>query len=170
MIAPICHCSILSGEKYVFWEIKSSNMVSKVIIVTGASRGIGLAVAKYLLNASHKVVLVSRTAKELEAVKAQYPSQVQFLAADLTNMDVGKKMLEGENAGKNCKGNHAEPTYIGGSQDYGAGSPVIRPAGRHRHQPRRALAHETTGKLDSGRMEEDIRCQLLQRTCPGESE
>lgn len=64
-------------------------MASKVIIVTGASRGIGLAVAKYLLDASHKVVLVSRTQKELEAIKAQYPSQVQFLAADLTDTEVG---------------------------------------------------------------------------------
>lgn len=63
-------------------------MASKVIIVTGASRGIGLAVAKYLLNASHKVVLVSRTPGGLEAIKAQYPSQVKFLAADLTDMDV----------------------------------------------------------------------------------
>lgn len=69
-------------------------MASKVIIVTGASRGIGLAVAKYLLNASHKVVLVSRTAPVLEALEAQYPSQVQFLAADLTNMAVAPKIIE----------------------------------------------------------------------------
>ncbi|KAL1875700.1 hypothetical protein VTK73DRAFT_9955 [Phialemonium thermophilum] len=69
-------------------------MVSKVIIVTGASRGIGLAVTNYLLNASHKVVLVSRSQKDLEAIKARFPSQVEFLAADLTNFDTAPKVTE----------------------------------------------------------------------------
>ena len=63
-------------------------MASKVFIVTGAGRGIGLAVSQYLLRASHKVVLVSRTQSELEALKAQYPSQVEYLAADLTDFEV----------------------------------------------------------------------------------
>lgn len=63
-------------------------MSSKTIIVTGASRGIGLAISKYLLQKSHKVVLVARTESDLEALKKQYPSQVEYLAADLTNFDV----------------------------------------------------------------------------------
>ncbi len=63
-------------------------MPSKVIIVTGASRVIGLAVAKHLLQAMHQVVLVSRTQTELEALQKQYPSQVAYLAADLTDFDV----------------------------------------------------------------------------------
>src|SRR5262245_8489999 len=66
---------------------------SKVIIVTGASRGIGLAVAKYLLNASHKVVAVSRSTTQLQVLKNQYPSQIQILAADLANSDVGAHPL-----------------------------------------------------------------------------
>ena len=68
-------------------------MPSKVIIVTGASRGIGLAIARYLLEASHKVVLVARTASELENLKSRYPSQVEYLTADLTDLDVS---VEGE--------------------------------------------------------------------------
>jgi NADP-dependent 3-hydroxy acid dehydrogenase YdfG len=63
-------------------------MVSKVIIVTGASRGIGLAVANHLLNASHNVVLVSRSQQALQDLKDRFPSQVQYLAADLTVLDV----------------------------------------------------------------------------------
>lgn len=63
-------------------------MASKTIIVTGAGRGIGLAVSQYLLQKSHKVVLVARTESELEALKKQYPSQVEYLAADLTNFEV----------------------------------------------------------------------------------
>lgn len=63
-------------------------MTSKTIIVTGAGRGIGLAISKYLLQNSHKVVLVARTQSELEALKQQYPAQVEYLAADLTDFDV----------------------------------------------------------------------------------
>jgi NADP-dependent 3-hydroxy acid dehydrogenase YdfG len=63
-------------------------MASKVIIVTGASRGIGLAVADYLLKQSHKLVLVSRSTDQLQALKNQFPSQVEYLGADMTASDV----------------------------------------------------------------------------------
>lgn len=65
-------------------------MASKVVIVTGASRGIGLAVATHLLKApeSHKVVLVSRSEKELEQIKSSFPSQAVYLAIDLTAPEV----------------------------------------------------------------------------------
>ncbi len=60
----------------------------KVVIVTGASRGIGLAIAQDLLAGSHKVVLVARSAEPLQALKEQYPSQVEYLAADMGVADV----------------------------------------------------------------------------------
>lgn len=63
-------------------------MPSKVIIVTGASRGIGLAIAKWLIKNEHKVVLVARSQKDLEAIKNEHPSQVEFLAADLCDFKV----------------------------------------------------------------------------------
>ncbi|KAK3298251.1 uncharacterized protein B0H64DRAFT_70125 [Chaetomium fimeti] len=69
-------------------------MESKVVIVTGASRGIGLAVAQSLLAASHKVVLVSRSADQLQELKERYPTQVAFLAADMTVADTAWKVTE----------------------------------------------------------------------------
>jgi short-subunit dehydrogenase len=60
----------------------------KVIIITGASRGIGLAMANYLLRASHKVLVVARTREPLEELKKQYPGQVELLAADLSDFSV----------------------------------------------------------------------------------
>lgn len=63
-------------------------MASKTIIVTGAGRGIGLAISQYLLQKSHKVVLVARTETDLQALKQQYPSQVEYLAADLSDFTV----------------------------------------------------------------------------------
>lgn len=61
---------------------------SKSIILTGASRGLGLAIAKYLLRESHKLVLVARSAGPLEKLKEEYPSQVEFVAGDLGDFSV----------------------------------------------------------------------------------
>merc|ERR1711977_196819 len=68
-------------------------MSTKNILLTGASRGIGLAIAKFLLKDSHKVFLVARTAAPMEALKKEFPGQVEFLAADLGDFDVGPKAI-----------------------------------------------------------------------------
>lgn len=69
-------------------------MAAKVIIVTGASRGIGLAVTDYLLRQSHQVVLVSRTTDQLQVLKEKYPSQVEYLAADMTASDTAVRVVD----------------------------------------------------------------------------
>ena len=61
---------------------------SKVIILTGASRGMGLAMANYLLGASHRLVVVARSAEPLEDLKKKYPGQVELIAADLSDLSV----------------------------------------------------------------------------------
>lgn len=60
----------------------------KSILLTGASRGIGLAIANYLLKEKHNVFLVARTAAPMEELKKSYPGQVEFLAADLKDFEV----------------------------------------------------------------------------------
>jgi NAD(P)-dependent dehydrogenase (short-subunit alcohol dehydrogenase family) len=50
------------------WNESNEELKEKVAIVTGASRGLGRAVAKGLAAAGAKVALFSRTADELEAV------------------------------------------------------------------------------------------------------
>ncbi|OTB17042.1 hypothetical protein K445DRAFT_316551 [Daldinia sp. EC12] len=69
--------------------------MSKVFIVTGASRGLGLAVAQSLIQASHKVFLVARTEKDMQTLKAQHSSSVDFIAADLADLKVAPKIIEG---------------------------------------------------------------------------
>ncbi|KAL3418968.1 AMP-binding enzyme [Phlyctema vagabunda] len=61
----------------------------KVLIVTGASRGIGLATARFLLQGSNKVVLAARTAAPLQKLKDEFPGQVEYIAADLCDFSVG---------------------------------------------------------------------------------
>jgi short-subunit dehydrogenase len=66
---------------------------SKAIILTGASRGIGLAIAQYLLRASHRLVLVARSAEPLQKLKSEYPGQVEYIAADLADFSVCNTVL-----------------------------------------------------------------------------
>ncbi|GJC82709.1 putative oxidoreductase C30D10.05c [Colletotrichum liriopes] len=69
-------------------------MASKVIIVTGASRGIGLAIAQHLLKDSHKVVLAARSKDQLEALKTAHPGQVEYVAGDLGDLKSIPKIAE----------------------------------------------------------------------------
>lgn len=63
-------------------------MTSKVFIVTGASKGIGAAIAKYLLGQSHKVVVTARSQDPLEALKKSHPDQVEYVAGDMVDPEV----------------------------------------------------------------------------------
>ncbi|KAI0173609.1 NAD(P)-binding protein [Hypoxylon sp. FL1284] len=69
-------------------------MSSNVYIVTGASRGLGLAIAELLVQASHKVFLVARSEKDLKAIKAQHGSAVEYMAVDLTDFKTAPKVVE----------------------------------------------------------------------------
>lgn len=68
--------------------------MSKAFIVTGASRGLGLAVAQKLIQDSHKVFLVARTEKNLQELKSQHPAAVDFFAADLADLKVAPKIVD----------------------------------------------------------------------------
>ncbi len=90
-------------------------MAPKTIIVTGASRGddcntliylksldlpvitgIGLAIAQFLLKApqSSNVIVIARSKSPLERLQEEYPSQVQFLAGDLSDFSLAKDAIE----------------------------------------------------------------------------
>ncbi|CRG88692.1 short-chain dehydrogenase [Talaromyces islandicus] len=70
-------------------------MASKTIIVTGASRGLGLTISKYLLTTSppNNVVVLARSAEPLQALKAQYPNNVEYIAGDLADHSLGEKAV-----------------------------------------------------------------------------
>jgi NADP-dependent 3-hydroxy acid dehydrogenase YdfG len=62
-------------------------MASKVFIVTGASKGLGAAIVQHLLAQSHKVVVTARSENLLQKLKEAHPTQVEYLAGDITSSD-----------------------------------------------------------------------------------
>ncbi|KAI1844994.1 hypothetical protein JX265_008421 [Neoarthrinium moseri] len=68
--------------------------MSKAYIVTGASRGLGLAVAQLLLRASHKVFVVARSEAGLQKLKSEHPSSVEYASADLGDLKTAPSIIQ----------------------------------------------------------------------------
>lgn len=69
--------------------------MTKTIIVTGASKGIGAAIAEFLLKKSHNVVLIARTERPLQELRTKYPEQVLVLARDLADRSLAQEAVDG---------------------------------------------------------------------------
>ncbi|PCH00336.1 Short-chain dehydrogenase/reductase SDR [Penicillium occitanis (nom. inval.)] len=71
-------------------------MAPKTIIVTGASRGLGLAISKYLLTTTppNNIIALARSAEPLQTLKNQFPENVEYIAGDLTDRTIGDKAVE----------------------------------------------------------------------------
>ena len=62
--------------------------MNKLVIVTGASRGLGLAICRQLLQQGFTVLALARTlSTDLNALTEQYGSDLTFVSADLSDLD-----------------------------------------------------------------------------------
>ena len=68
-------------------------MTGKVIVITGASSGIGAALAKRVAHKGAKVVLAARREKELNEVAAGCGSEALAVIADVTKRDDVKRIV-----------------------------------------------------------------------------
>jgi NADP-dependent 3-hydroxy acid dehydrogenase YdfG len=67
-----------------------NTQASKVILITGASSGIGEATARYLVRQGHRVVLGARRIERLQALAEELagePGRVAYRALDVTRFD-----------------------------------------------------------------------------------
>ncbi|MFT7400115.1 MAG: 3-oxoacyl-[acyl-carrier protein] reductase, partial [Rheinheimera aquimaris] len=62
--------------------------MNKLVIVTGASRGLGLAICRQLLQQGYTVLALARTlSSDLNALTEQYDSGLTFVSVDLSDLD-----------------------------------------------------------------------------------
>ncbi|MDX1642342.1 MAG: SDR family NAD(P)-dependent oxidoreductase, partial [Balneolaceae bacterium] len=61
--------------------------MSEHILITGASRGIGFEIAKYLATKNCTVTAIARSEDKLEQLRAFAPEQIFSLPLDITDDD-----------------------------------------------------------------------------------
>lgn len=64
--------------------------MSKHIVITGASRGIGSETAKYLVNQGCSVTAIARSEKKLNQLRAYAPEQIFVLPLDITQKNAAE--------------------------------------------------------------------------------
>jgi NAD(P)-dependent dehydrogenase (short-subunit alcohol dehydrogenase family) len=69
-------------------------LADKVAIVTGASRGIGRAIARVLAAEGMRVALAARTRSELESLAAELPTRSLVVALDLEEPDAAQRLID----------------------------------------------------------------------------
>lgn len=62
------------------------------VLITGASSGIGLDMARYLASQKHELILVARDKERLEKIQEQLNTKVTIIVADLSNEQKVKEL------------------------------------------------------------------------------
>ncbi|HEY2515206.1 MAG TPA: SDR family NAD(P)-dependent oxidoreductase [Polyangiaceae bacterium] len=68
--------------------------MSKVWLVTGSSRGLGLSIAKAVLAAGHRLVATARKAEDLQPLVKEYGDRVRAVALDVTDAKAAREAVK----------------------------------------------------------------------------
>ena len=121
--------------------------MTKVILLTGASRGIGASIATYLLGQGHKAILVSRSTSAMQSVTAPFPAENYLLVTADLGKDTTSSNISGSSSSSGGGGD-------GGSEELE--KPVLAAIERFGRLDGLVLNH---GTLEAGRVAEmDVAC------------
>ena len=67
---------------------------TKVVVITGASRGIGEAAARYLADQGHKVVLAARSVESVKQIADEIGDHALGVSCDVSDYDQVKAMVD----------------------------------------------------------------------------
>lgn len=67
---------------------------NQLFIVGGATSGFGKAIAAALLKEGASIIAVARSNEQLQALKAQAPSRIEIIAADITRPETADTIME----------------------------------------------------------------------------
>ncbi len=68
--------------------------MNKIVIVTGATSGIGKAIVDKFISTGDKVIAIGRNKERLTNVEKQYPNNVIAFKTDVSNEDEIQKLFE----------------------------------------------------------------------------
>jgi 3-oxoacyl-[acyl-carrier protein] reductase len=66
---------------------------AKCIVITGASRGIGLEIARYLADKGHTVLALSRNTEQIRELAVQYDGMIKYQSVDLSDESINLEQL-----------------------------------------------------------------------------
>jgi len=84
------------------WRMRAARLEGKIVLITGSSRGLGLAMAEEFGRRGARIVLTARDPEELERARALLvergvaagPDEVLALAADLRNAEEAERLIQ----------------------------------------------------------------------------
>lgn len=74
--------------------MSSTNKSNNTYLVTGASSGLGEAVAEKLLINGNSVILTARTEKKFKELSSKYPNQVVYYIGDVNNAEFINQLIQ----------------------------------------------------------------------------
>lgn len=80
--------------KSAFFAIENMDFENKVVLITGASSGIGEATSKYFANLGASLVLTGRKSEQLERVGNECKGNPLLLIADVTKVEDNQRVID----------------------------------------------------------------------------